>query len=171
MRNTKLRLVVLISASLLVTVAAYRAWLDYQESTVPVVYWFEIPEKFNTLNDLNSNLASELKHAQLDDTIQIHNKYTQLVQQVINPSTSDDDLVMLAIAAETQDPWLSYSEKIYQTVFYECVFSLGKRKTKSAVRGLNKIKNYLIRHSHFDGHLAETIEEVEENQRTKFPTD
>ena len=99
--------------------------------------------------------------------VKVDPTYFALVDRIVGKDASPEDLAMLAIWAEQQDPWLESRNHVYSIVFYGNIGRLGKLKTMRARYALWRIRAALAQSIHLDGHLAESIVEAQDEQNDK----
>lgn len=88
------------------------------------------------------------------------------VAAIIGSSASPEDLALLAIWAERQEPWLT-SNCVYRTIFFGDINKLAElRGDKRAEYGLWKIRESLFHQRRWDGHVSEAVEEAQQKQQS-----
>jgi hypothetical protein len=91
----------------------------------------------------------------------------QRIHKIIGEDVSPEDLALLAIWAESSDPYLESHNIVYRNLFYGNLFSLAKMKGNSrAAYALWKIRESLARVHRWDGELAESMESAQSDQQT-----
>jgi len=119
-----------------------------------------LPQYDNDVNEYlrNQNNNPNLVYMKLDP------KYYAKIDEIVGKDASPEDLAMLAIWAEREDPWLEHERLIYRLVNGTSVSRLAKAKDIRSRYALWKVRQALVQEGHFDGGLACGIVESEEEQ-------
>jgi hypothetical protein len=147
---------------------------------VAVTFWFvsDLPpapfvqvssEAYNETNVQSKTaklvlLAEEYGRAQ---NIEQQKDCVAAVDAVIGDTASPEDLALLAIWAEQQQPWLT-SSCVYRSIFFGDIQKLAAmRGNQRAAYAIWKIRESLVHEHRWDGHLSEVVQEAQRKQQLR----
>ncbi len=96
---------------------------------------------------------------------QRNERYERLIDGIIDPSTTPEELAMLAIWAHHRNPEIGGKNAVENGVYFGNIYRLGKIKGDRAAYALWKIRIATFLSGYLDAHYAEEIVEAQEAQR------
>jgi hypothetical protein len=89
-------------------------------------------------------------------------KYSKLIDCQLDQVSDPAALSSIALWVQNEDPWFSSKCPVYSMVFFESAQRLSRLHNSEGRKQLHELQSYLEATSHFDGHIAEELLEIQQ---------